>query len=97
MSESNLYSFKCWKHFVGCTVLESIKLKYMQGFVSLSCSVMNTISDLNESFGAYTCILFCSELCDAHTVLFPKLGTVTGGWLLYKSSGRPAQVSVAHS
>ncbi|XP_066525153.1 uncharacterized protein [Hoplias malabaricus] len=27
------------------------------------------------------------ELCDALTVLYPKLGTVTGGWLIYKSSG----------
>ncbi|XP_036966615.1 uncharacterized protein LOC119026377 isoform X2 [Acanthopagrus latus] len=27
------------------------------------------------------------ELCDALKVLFPKLGTITGGWLLYKSSG----------
>nr|XP_023648013.1 uncharacterized protein LOC111833701 [Paramormyrops kingsleyae] len=27
------------------------------------------------------------ELCDALKVLFPKLETVTGGWLLYKSSG----------
>ncbi|XP_029987475.1 uncharacterized protein LOC115417888 [Sphaeramia orbicularis] len=27
------------------------------------------------------------ELCDALKVLFPKLGTVTGGWLLYTSSG----------
>lgn len=28
------------------------------------------------------------ELCDALKVLFPKLGSVTGGWLLYKPSGR---------
>ncbi|XP_063735839.1 uncharacterized protein LOC134861770 isoform X7 [Eleginops maclovinus] len=27
------------------------------------------------------------ELCDALKVLFPKLGTVTGGWLLCRSSG----------
>ncbi|KAJ8351742.1 hypothetical protein SKAU_G00232180 [Synaphobranchus kaupii] len=27
------------------------------------------------------------ELCDALKVLFPKLGAVTGGWLLYKSAG----------
>ncbi|XP_041865098.1 uncharacterized protein LOC121654828 [Melanotaenia boesemani] len=27
------------------------------------------------------------ELCDALKILYPKLGTITGGWLLYKSSG----------
>ncbi|KAG7455553.1 hypothetical protein MATL_G00257900 [Megalops atlanticus] len=27
------------------------------------------------------------ELCDALKVLYPKLRTVTGGWLLYKSAG----------
>ncbi|XP_039665280.1 uncharacterized protein LOC120564413 [Perca fluviatilis] len=27
------------------------------------------------------------ELCDALKVLFPKLGAMTGGWLLYKSAG----------
>ncbi|XP_061663156.1 uncharacterized protein LOC133493618 isoform X2 [Syngnathoides biaculeatus] len=27
------------------------------------------------------------ELCERLKVLFPKLGTITGGWLLYKSAG----------
>ncbi|XP_029970792.1 uncharacterized protein LOC115405367 [Salarias fasciatus] len=27
------------------------------------------------------------ELCDAFKILFPKLGAVAGGWLLYKSAG----------
>lgn len=36
--------------------------------------------------------IFCLQLCDALKVLFPKLGDVTGGWLLYKSAGRVTQV-----
>lgn len=39
-------------------------------------------------------ITFCLQVYDALISLYPKMQTVTGGWLLYKSSGRVLRVNV---